>query len=469
MLKRLLGWSALILGSAVLLGGCGGGSGACGLPDCGTTKPNPDAAAYVMKIATYKANGDPFDNVTDGLVFPETTEIRVTVTDKAGVAVPAQIVTATVSDPALAALTASTALTDSTGMGKFKITAAASSSTGAVTFTAKATIVNGTTSTDVSQPIAFRINEKKFTTTPGEPAYVRYVSATPTRIFVKGGALGAANASEKATVTFKVFDSNNTALANKTVYFTVTRRNGGILTNGNDGSVDTTVKTDADGLASVTVTAGVEPISINVIAWAVDTAGTTKTPEVWSDDQIVISGRKPDQTKFFMLWDSGATCNKLGDRTYPCLFTVYVADEKGDPVADGTVVNMVSDTGVVVATKLAGQPSGACLTVNSQCSANYTGKGTVSLGKHHIIAYSVGNYLQSPLATPKGYASEPITIDGSWVANALGLVSNGGNVIVNNKPVDSSGFGDADYYVRNCLSDTGTEANMKLNTCIPKD
>lgn len=465
MFKRI---AMLIAGAAVsaFIGGCGGGGGACQLSDCGTTQSTPqNTDAYVLTLEAQNPDGSRYDQVNDALIFGEGIKVTLTLKSQAGVAQPGVVVATKVSDTALAKLNTNGAvLTDSKGQASVTINSTSPSASGAVTLNAEATIASGSSSFTAVGQMPFRINEKIITTSPGTPAYLKYVSATPTRIFVSGGSSGAANAAEESVVSFKVLDSSNAAVPGATVMFGVTQWTGGILLkkDRNDPGVKeqlVPVVANADGVATITVRSGTEPLSVNVTAYAIYSGGRTE-PTQLSEDQIIISGKKPDQLKFFMLWDPSATCGKVADRIYPCKFTVFVGDEKGDPVADGTVVNLVSDTGLVVASKQAGQPSGACLTVNSSCSGEYTGKSfaIVDQGAHHVIAYSVGNYTASPGAASKGYSSKPITFDGSW-KNVGGYVASGGNVIIDTP--------DADTYVRNCLPDAKDKDSLVTNTCVP--
>ncbi|QSI76770.1 Ig-like domain-containing protein [Niveibacterium microcysteis] len=458
----------LIAGAAlsVFIGGCGGGGGACQLSDCGTAQSTPqNTDAYVLTFeAQRSANATPYNQINDALIFGDGgVKVTLTLKSQAGVVQPGVVVTTKVSDTALATLSTSGAvLTDSKGQASVIVNSASPSASGAVTLNVEATIANGSSAYTAVGQLPFRINEKIITTKPGTPAYLKYVSATPTRIFVSGGSAGASNAAEESVVTFKVLDSTNAAVPGATVVFGVTQWTGGIVLKKDRSDPGVTgqpvsVVANADGVASITVRSGTEPLSVNVTAYATYDGGRTE-PTQLSEDQIIISGKKPDQMKFFMLWDPSATCGKSAERVYPCKFTVFVGDEKGDPVADGTVVNLVSDTGLVVASKQAGQPSGACLTVNSACSGDYTGKD-LTRGKHHVIAYSVGNYTASPAAATKGYTSKPVTFDGSWV-NVGGFVAAGGNVIIDSP--------ESDTYVRNCLRDAPADAdNPVSNTCMP--
>jgi len=368
------------------------------------------------------------------LIYGKPVRVNVLLTDASGKPVPGQVVNFALDNTSLADLTNSGAvLTDSNGTGNLTISANAPSSQGALTLTATAT-VNGANPGTATAAMSFRINATAITSPAGTPAFLQYVSTTPTRLFVAGGAQGNNNAAEQAITTFKVLDKDSNAVPGAQVWFDVTKRNDGggllpILTNGSSSAV--LVAADSNGVASVTVKSGDRPLSINVIAWL----PANPTVQFWSNDQIVISSSRPDQRKLLMNWASGSSCLKV-DRTWPCDFVITVGDENGQPVADGTVVNLVSDTGVIVADILAGQPAGSCLTVNAQCTGHYFGNSAFPLGEHRLIAYAVG------VNAPPG---KPVTKDGSWIDNLLTGIY--WNVIVN--------VPDSNNYIRNCLPDVG--------------
>jgi hypothetical protein len=131
-----------------------------------------------------------------------------------------------------------------------------------------------------------------------------------------------------------------------------------------------------------------------------------------------------------MHWDTAATCIKGTGRTWPCGFVITVGDQNGQPVADGTTISLVSDTGVIVGDTLGGQVAGACQTKNAQCTGKYFGNDAYPVGWHRVIAFADG------VDAPTGY---PITRDGSWV-------DTGSNVVF-------SVAGGSDNYIRNCLPD----------------
>jgi hypothetical protein len=440
-LKRLWGM-AMVLTSATALVACGGGSSGGSMLPGGTDNGGSGGTSTTYKLkltAVNTATGETFDAANGALVYGNPLRVTATLTDSTGAAVSGQVVTVTADSSSVVLDKSGKLLTGTDGVSDpLSVAAAAPSSSGSVTLTATASIVLSGSTASASATLAFRINASNSTTPTGVASYLKYVSTTPTRLFVSGGAQGVNNAAEEAVTTFQAFDKDGNKVAGAVVYFDVTKRNGDILTNGVATPVSVTA--DTEGVASVTVKSGTDPISINVIASLKPIASSASTDLYYSNDQIVISNLKPDQRQFSLLWSTSATCNSATSaRTYPCGFSVTVGDQNGQPVADGTVVNFVSDTGVIVADKLAGQPSGACLTVNSQCSAQYTGKGAVALGAHHIIAYTVG------YGAP---TNKPITLDGSWI-------DNGSNVVVK--------IPDADSYLRNCLIDAGSATN----TCQP--
>ncbi|MFT4174380.1 MAG: hypothetical protein QM639_17580 [Rhodocyclaceae bacterium] len=370
-------------GTCVSIGGCGGSSSSssAGSSSSSSSANSSEAntAATISMVTIDAATSLEVDPVTTALAYGKPFKLSTTVKNASGQAVAGAVVTFKTDDAANSQLTPSSgkALTDVNGVASISLSSTTPSASGAITVTAS----TGTTSTSTN----YAINATSASGNSGAPSYLQYVGASTTRLFIAGSTKGINNAAEQSIVQFKVLDVANNPVAGAQVVFTVTKRNGGILTNGS--SSDVTVTSNSDGLASVTVNSGSQPLTFNVIGKLF----VAPAKEYYSNDQIVITGSRPDQSKFFLAWDPSATCGKTGDRTYPCTFSVMVGDIKGNPVADGTVVNFVSYSGVVVATNLAGQPSGACLTVNSQCSAQYTGKTGLTHGTHRIVAYTVGN------------------------------------------------------------------------------
>ncbi|MGC3962968.1 MAG: Ig-like domain-containing protein [Rhodocyclaceae bacterium] len=427
---------AILVATPLVLAACGGGgggngtclaSGGCGNTSSSSTSSSSSSeatTAYGMTLETMDtASGLAVNPVTSALVYGKPFKLSVTVTNPDKTAAAGVVVVFTTDDTTNSQFTPSSgkALTDVNGKASITLSATTPSASGAMTIKAAA----GTAS--VSQN--YSINSTSGTGTVGTPSYLQYVGASTTRLFISGSTNGINNAAEQTIVQFKVLDSSNNPVKSAQVIYSVTKRNGGILTNGS--ASDVTVTSNDDGIASVTVTSGTEPLTFNVIGKLV----VAPAKEYYSNDQIVITGSRPDQSKFFLMWDPTSPC-ALGSapRNYPCKFTVTVGDIKGNPVADGTVVNFVSYSGVVVATTLAGQPSGACLTVNSQCTANYTGRPDIIWGYHRIVGYTVGN--NAPTNSP---------------------ITDGSSTIIVNTP-------DSDNYIRYMMSDASSSSSSAGST-----
>lgn len=470
-MKSIYGILAAGVVSAYLVacGGGGGGSnspclanGGCGSASSSSTSSGGTAATYSVALSAPSSS----------LTYPGSVNLTATVSDKSGNPVVGATVEFVASDTSKISIgSGGSVLTDGNGQGLVSVKPLSSSSLGVVQVTATATITTGTGGT-ATATASFQLNSNTSSSGPGPAAKLKYLGTTVSRLFVRGASAGNTNAVEVTQVQYQVRDANDVVVTGGVnVYFDVTKRNSdgtagdttGVLTcvpdvtgtclnvTSPDPTKQYMVTSDSSGTATITVQSGTSPMSFNVLAAfnpflpstynssngrANPVGGTTATEPTWISDQLVVSSNKPDQSKFFLLWQSGATCAKSGTRTYPCAFVVNVFDKIGQPVADGTPVNVVSATGGVVLDTLAGQPSGTCLTKNSQCAGNYTGKSTVPFGSHVIVAYTQGDN-----ATPTGV---PITDGGVGVGT--------GNVVVN--CVSPGTDCTADGYIRDVLNDS---------------
>ena len=163
---------------------------------------------------------------------------------------------------------------------------------------------------------------------------IGYVSANPSSMALAG--TGGAGLSSSSVVTFKVVDSTNNPVASKAVSFDLSTRVGGIkLNNQSSGAVQAT--SDASGLVSVTVSAGSVPTPVWVTAALVDDPTI-----VTQSTNLTISTGRPTQDRFSL---SIGTFNIEGwnrDGTTTSA-NVFAFDRLGNPVADGTVINFISE------------------------------------------------------------------------------------------------------------------------------
>ncbi|MBP7445042.1 MAG: hypothetical protein KA855_09170 [Zoogloea sp.] len=213
---------------------------------------------------------------------------------------------------------------------------------------------------------------------------IGYVSANPSTMALSG--TGGAGLSSSSVVTFKVVDSTNNPVASKAVSFDLSTRVGGIkLNNQASGTVQAT--SDAAGLVSVTVSAGSVPTPVWVIATLVDDPTI-----VTQSTNLTISTGRPTQDRFSLSlgtfniegWNRDGTTTNA---------TVHAFDRLGNPVADGTVINFISEGAGI-------QPS--CVTASGACSVTITSGEfrprvdsepstfAVTAGRVTVLAYAQG-------------------------------------------------------------------------------
>ncbi|MDD2990164.1 MAG: hypothetical protein PHI64_14505 [Zoogloea sp.] len=213
---------------------------------------------------------------------------------------------------------------------------------------------------------------------------IGYVSASPSSMALAG--TGGAGLSSSSVVTFKVVDSTNNPVASKAVSFDLSTRVGGIKLN-NQASGPVQATSDGSGLVSVTVSAGSVPTPVWVTATLVDDPTI-----VTQSTNLTISTGRPTQDRFSLSigtfniegWSRDGTTTRAN---------VYAFDRLGNPVADGTVINFISEGAGI-------QPS--CVTAAGSCSVTVTSgelrprvdsepsNFAVKAGRVTILAYAQG-------------------------------------------------------------------------------
>ncbi|WP_313707064.1 Ig-like domain-containing protein [Massilia sp.] len=187
-----------------------------------------------------------------------------------------------------------------------------------------------------------------FQISPPDAASIDVATIAPAdrSIVIKGS--GGSGRSESATVTFRVVDQFGNPLANQKVTFaTISTKAVGLS--------KTTDVTDAAGEVSTAVTSGTEPTAVRVQA-TLDGGLSTIS------DSITVTTGLPIQAAFSL---SSETYNIEGWQ-YDNIQTellLLLADQFGNPVADGTPVVFQTDSGAVGTSD-----RGGCTTVNGSCS-----------------------------------------------------------------------------------------------------
>lgn len=182
-------------------------------------------------------------------------------------------------------------------------------------------------------------------------ASIEFVSATPAgdAIVIKGA--GGNGRVETATLTFEALDTFGNPLPNETVNFSLNATQAVTLES-------TSAVTGANGQAVVTVSSGTLPTTFRVIA-------TLPTGQTTLSDTISVTTGQPVQAAFSL---STTTFNIEGwgyDNTQTTL-TALLADQSGNPVADGTPVIFETDSGAV-----GSSADGGCNTTNGGCSVTF--------------------------------------------------------------------------------------------------
>jgi hypothetical protein len=167
-----------------------------------------------------------------------------------------------------------------------------------------------------------------------------FVSVTPTRIFLanSGGVT-------QAVAEFKLVNARGEPLLGQDVQLTLKTLNGGIPkasfgTVGNVGAI--IVTTNADGKVSVPVFSGTVPTSVIV------NAALVSNPLVQTDSAVLaVASGLPAQARVSLSLGKFAIrgFNFDGEET---TVTMSLADRQGNPVPDGTVVNFVTEGGVMI-------------------------------------------------------------------------------------------------------------------------
>jgi hypothetical protein len=165
-------------------------------------------------------------------------------------------------------------------------------------------------------------------------------------IVIKGS--GGSGRSESATVKFRVVDQFGNPLANQAVTFATISTRAVTLSK-------TTDVTDAMGEVSTSVNSGTEPTAVRVQA-TLDSGLSTIS------DSITVTTGLPIQAAFSLSSESYNIEGLQYDNIQTNLL-LLLADQFGNPVADGTPVVFQTDSGAVGTSG-----RGGCTTVNGSCS-----------------------------------------------------------------------------------------------------
>jgi hypothetical protein len=198
---------------------------------------------------------------------------------------------------------------------------------------------------------------------------VTFVGASANQIYVAG----AGNA-EQSILSFKVLSSVNTPLVNQVVNFSLIQNPAGVTLN------QTSVVTDSNGLATVTISAGTVPGPLKI------RAALAANATLFAESQNLTVASGPPSQKFMSLSASKFNLEAATIDGESSILTVRIADRQGNAVADGTVVNFTAE---------GGQVGSSCSTTTtdriSACSVNFISQNPrPANGRVSVLAYLEG-------------------------------------------------------------------------------
>jgi len=203
---------------------------------------------------------------------------------------------------------------------------------------------------------------------------MQFVSATPQLIYLTGSV-----GPSRSLVTFKVVDINGSPLVNHAVQLSLVNSGPGISfgTVGNTGALTQT--SDASGLVSVSVFSGTVPTS------AVVRAASVSNPAVKADSNVLTVATGIAVQRAASLSIGKLSIEGLNVDGQSTSVTFSLADRVGNPVPDGTQVNLVASSGVLI------PPSCVVSGGSSACSSTLRSQGTRPVnGRVAVMAYVPG-------------------------------------------------------------------------------
>lgn len=204
--------------------------------------------------------------------------------------------------------------------------------------------------------------------------FISSSSALSSLVLKGSGGLGR---SESAQLTFKVVDQTGAGIPGISVSFTPTTTTGGLEVLPKQGT------TDAQGNVTTSVQSGKIPTPVKVIAQASTSNGSTVSG---LSDSLTVSTGLPIQKAMSVSADK-YNIEGLEYDGILANITVRMADQYGNPIASGTVVNFITEGGAV-----GSSAQGACQTDSSGlCSVSLSSQSfRPSNGRVTVLAYAQG-------------------------------------------------------------------------------
>ena len=206
---------------------------------------------------------------------------------------------------------------------------------------------------------------------------LQFINATPEVIYLLGS-----GAATQSLLVFKVVDSSGNPVQNQPIELSLQNPSVGTgLSLDNPGNTAPVTKTsDASGRVSVAVFSGDVPTSVRVTAKLPDSSPVVQTNSV----VLTVASGKAVQKAASIAIEKWSIEGLNVDGTETSV-SFSLADRQGNPVPDGTEVNFVAESGVMIPAR--------CVVSNgsSRCSSTFRSSGTRPLnGRVSILASVAG-------------------------------------------------------------------------------
>ena len=205
---------------------------------------------------------------------------------------------------------------------------------------------------------------------------LQFISASPQLIYLLGS-----GAATQSLVTFKVVDSSGNPVQNQEIILSLLNPNlaAGLSINALGNTAPVPKTSDASGQVTVAVFSGNVPTSVQVVA-KLPVPSTIQT----NSNVLTVASGKPVQ-KAASIALGAFSIEGLEIDGVETTVTLSLADRQGNPVPDGTEVNFVAESGVLIPAR--------CVVANgsSQCKTTFRSSGTHPVnGRISILAYVPG-------------------------------------------------------------------------------
>ena len=216
---------------------------------------------------------------------------------------------------------------------------------------------------------------------PASVGSIRFISATPTVIGIRGGGSGLP---EQSQLVFTVLNTASGPAAGRVVTFTLNNTAGGITFA--DGTTTTTSTSASDGTVGVTVRAGTVLTSVRVTATFTPTSGS---PISTQSSSLTVSTGFPDQNSFSLSVD------QFNNGGFDCdgeiaLFDIRAADRNNNPVPKDTAITFTTEGGDVEGTCFTG-PATTGLQEAGICTSTWESQNPRPAdGRTTVLAYAEG-------------------------------------------------------------------------------